>query len=437
MTRSYAGICAPSGRVRQDDLRAFKAARLRLIRLRARVNAPDDLHQWRAAGAVSAIVQLVSPLPVQKKVTPRMFVEHFAKDIAAFMKCGARIFEVHNEPNRPDMGMGLSWMNGDDFATWFFETNHMLRTVFGDTIKIGFPALCPAHLTKPGSAGAVDEMNFLEKCLDAMGAADWVALHTYWRTAEEMRDYDGAMRFLRLYLEQLPRQLFFMTEFANIDLGLSSVKRGEQLVEFYTTLAQYDQLAGFCCLPLRSNDPGDAPLAWLDPDGKPRPVLKRVVQRPVPPDPQRVKMTWPTEYHQYNQYFGAHQTVYHDADQLSAGHNGVDLRVDREIPHKSPIYAALPGTVIQVALEQTGYGHATQVRSYDPDGDIIELLYAHLSSIEVSVGTLVGRGDIIGWAGATGDTAVPQLHFGMRVPGIPNAVAADWLNPRPYLEAAP
>ena len=44
-------------------------------------------------------------------------------------------------------------------------------------------------------------------------------------------------------------------------------------------------------------------------------------------------------------------------------------------------------------------------------------LYAHQSSIAVSVGQSVGRGDVIGYVGQTGLAAGPHLHFEVRVGG--------------------
>ena len=127
LSRNLAGILAPIGRVRQCDLDAFSKARLNLIRLRAEVNAPNDIAQWRDAGAVDFIVHLLSPLASQIRQTPQMFVDYFSADIHAFLECGVRYIEVHDKPNRFDRGAGVSWPDGDGFASWFFETHHLLR----------------------------------------------------------------------------------------------------------------------------------------------------------------------------------------------------------------------------------------------------------------------------------------------------------------------
>jgi murein DD-endopeptidase MepM/ murein hydrolase activator NlpD len=146
-------------------------------------------------------------------------------------------------------------------------------------------------------------------------------------------------------------------------------------------------------------------------------------------------MFWPTEYRQYNLYFGANQRAFYDRFQIAGGHNGVDLRVDRVAPYNSAIYAALTGTVIQVAFEDTGYGHHVRILSYGPTGEEVTLIYAHLSVIEVAVGMLINKGDVLGWAGSTGDCMSPHLHFGMRMKDVVSGATSDWLNPRPYLDA--
>jgi len=39
--------------------------------------------------------------------------------IQLFMAKGVRYFEVHNEPNLPQEGLGVAWLNAPGFATWY------------------------------------------------------------------------------------------------------------------------------------------------------------------------------------------------------------------------------------------------------------------------------------------------------------------------------
>lgn len=87
----------------------------------------------------------------------------------------------------------------------------------------------------------------------------------------------------------------------------------------------------------------------------------------------------------------------------------------------TPIAAAKGGTVLSAGW-RGGYGNAVVISH----GDGVTTLYAHQSSMNVTSGQQVSRGDIIGWVGSTGASTGPHLHFEVRI----NGSAVD---PRPYL----
>ncbi|MCD6287111.1 MAG: M23 family metallopeptidase [Anaerolineae bacterium] len=436
-TGSVTGVLAGVGPARRLDLAAFADCGLNLIRLRSLVNLTVDVAKWRDAGASLVVLQLLSPRGAQSPLSPEAFVEYFSSDLEAFLATGVRDIEIHDEPNRPDRGAGVSWRDGAAFGIWFEEVLRRLRARFGDDLRLGFPGLAPTGVPRPTPSALIDAPTFLSQCRPAVELADWVALHVYWRTLEEMRALDGAMGCLRDYLEAFETQNFIITEFANVNPELAADVRGRQYAEFTTLMAQYDRILGTSGFLLRSSDPRYSPLAWLKPEGTPPAVLSALADRPQLPDPRQVWFAWPTEVHRYTQAFGANQCGYFDSSGMTGGHNGVDLAVDVTSPETSPITAAMAGTVTQVALDEVGYGHHVRVRSYGPRGEEITLLYAHLSIIEVTTGTLVGRGDQLGWAGSTGACAGPHLHLGMRVSGVVLPQVCDTLNARPYLDSSP
>lgn len=90
-------------------------------------------------------------------------------------------------------------------------------------------------------------------------------------------------------------------------------------------------------------------------------------------------------------------------------HTGIDLAA----PAGTPILAAESGTVIRVQNLSTGYGRNVIISH----GSNIATLYAHMSSVNVSAGQTVSRGQKIGGVGTTGSSTGNHLHFEVRVNG--------------------
>ena len=91
----------------------------------------------------------------------------------------------------------------------------------------------------------------------------------------------------------------------------------------------------------------------------------------------------------------------------------------------TPVHAAAAGTVAYVGEELKNYGKLVLIRH--DDGYVTA--YAHSDAVTVSPGELVARGQIIGYAGSTGDVSEPQLHFELRLGTKP-------VDPKPYLVAS-
>jgi murein DD-endopeptidase MepM/ murein hydrolase activator NlpD len=90
-----------------------------------------------------------------------------------------------------------------------------------------------------------------------------------------------------------------------------------------------------------------------------------------------------------------------------------------------PIRAAAGGTVTYAGNELKGYGNLVLIKH--DDGYVTA--YAHAQKLTVQRGARVGAGDVIGYAGDTGDVTSPQLHFEIRHGVKP-------VNPRPLLLAS-
>ncbi len=89
-------------------------------------------------------------------------------------------------------------------------------------------------------------------------------------------------------------------------------------------------------------------------------------------------------------------------------HNGVDMAA----PSGSPILAAYDGEVIAASYSPT-MGNYIMI----DHGDGLITIYMHASSVSVSPGTMVARGEQIGCVGSTGRSTGPHLHFSVRESG--------------------
>ncbi len=139
-----------------------------------------------------------------------------------------------------------------------------------------------------------------------------------------------------------------------------------------------------------------------DPDDPTPPTSPPTTAPPVPGG----ALVWPTQGVLTSPYGWRWGTM----------HRGIDIGA----PSGTPIYAAAGGTVFYAGW-MGGYGNLILI----DHGDGRVTAYAHQSSLAVSGGQ-VGRGQVIGYVGSTGDSTGPHLHFELRVDGT----AVD---PLPYL----
>ena len=109
---------------------------------------------------------------------------------------------------------------------------------------------------------------------------------------------------------------------------------------------------------------------------------------------------------------------YHPITGRYVMHNGIDIGV----PYGTAVHAGAPGIVYFAGWNGGGYGNLVIL----DNGSGIVTMYAHNSSLAVSKGQVVARGDIIAYAGSTGNSTGPHVHFEVRKSGTPD-------NPRNWL----
>ena len=101
-------------------------------------------------------------------------------------------------------------------------------------------------------------------------------------------------------------------------------------------------------------------------------------------------------------------------------HLGLDLASRKQ----SPIPAANKGTVV-FAGNLGIYGNVVII----DHGLGLQTLYAHMTEIRTTVGSVVNQGDILGISGSTGMSGGDHLHFGVIVSGIP-VTPIEWFDHR-------
>jgi murein DD-endopeptidase MepM/ murein hydrolase activator NlpD len=104
-------------------------------------------------------------------------------------------------------------------------------------------------------------------------------------------------------------------------------------------------------------------------------------------------------------------------------HWGIDIGGDTG----NPIYATDNGVVVYAGWNAMGYGNVIAIdHGKNADGSAVQSIYAHLSAFNVSCGSFVYQGDIIGYMGSTGNSSGPHLHFEL-------LVGSNRVNPHKYL----
>ena len=90
-------------------------------------------------------------------------------------------------------------------------------------------------------------------------------------------------------------------------------------------------------------------------------------------------------------------------------HWGIDIKAD----YGENILASDSGTVI-ISEYNSSYGNYIVINH----GNGMTTLYAHMSTRLVGVGTVVSKGQVIGYCGSTGVSTGPHLHFEVSVNGV-------------------
>jgi murein DD-endopeptidase MepM/ murein hydrolase activator NlpD len=128
-----------------------------------------------------------------------------------------------------------------------------------------------------------------------------------------------------------------------------------------------------------------------------KPVNNAVEQHNLPPVATNASFVWPV-----------HGRVLSEFGSGAGGERNDGINIS--VTEGTPIRAAADGIVSYSGSELKSYGNLALIRH---DNGYVTA-YAHAEQFVVSKGDHVARGQVIGYAGQSGDVSAPQLHFEVR-----------------------
>lgn len=213
---------------------------------------------------------------------------------------------------------------------------------------------------------------------------------------------------------QLQQQVTDLQNFtsAEVNAKLTELKKSEKAV---LELQNYLQERGAYTVPAKKGEELGKP---NDAAGGPAAVLK--VSAPVPfmgsyaQDTQNLLAALKATplgapvHTEISSTFGSRANPFSGAG--AEAHSGLDFR-----GQIGDSVAATASGVVNFAGVQNGYGNIVRISLKSG----YEILFAHLSEIDVKNGQTVNSGDIIGKVGSTGRSTGPHLHYEVRKNGTP------------------
>jgi len=129
-------------------------------------------------------------------------------------------------------------------------------------------------------------------------------------------------------------------------------------------------------------------------------TIRELVVTPADARADCAAMLWPVD--------GALSSPFGRRD--GRAHDGIDLAVAED----TPVRAACDGVVAYAGSGLRGYGNVVILQH----AGALATVYAHNRAVDVRVGDLVARGQVIARSGQTGRATAPHLHFEVRKDSI-------------------
>lgn len=187
-----------------------------------------DLKSVRPDLFIAARLFIQLDLDNKTRFPPQNFMDYVHDKARALYESGVRYFEVHNEPNLEQEGLGWNWADGAGFGAWLSQVLGLLRVSFPEA-KFGFPGVSP----QPNVPA------FLDGAASAIAQCDWVGIHCYWQDDGsghwQMQNEDGGM-YWRGFRQRYPDKLLMITEFSNNNRDMPYANKGQQYARYYQLL---------------------------------------------------------------------------------------------------------------------------------------------------------------------------------------------------------
>jgi hypothetical protein len=196
--------------------------------------------------------------------TPRQFLDATLSDVERTIRAlGSRpiFIELHNEPNLHDEGLGRSWQDGKQFASW------LLPIITEYKSRFGLPLIYPA--SSPGESIPnirLDHRTFENDARAAISACDYLGIHVYWSAGYPIvGNINSGITLLDNYVARFPNSKIFITECSRNDISqVSPAIIGGEYVAFYNLARQRRNIEGIAYWLSRGT--GFEAESWLNAD---------------------------------------------------------------------------------------------------------------------------------------------------------------------------
>jgi hypothetical protein len=279
-----------SGAFTESDYQAIRNAKIEMVKTLSYIR----LDVYRRLREENPGIDFIVRLEDQgTHDTPAEFVVRHAPRIAE-LRPYAQKFEILNEPNYPGWGWGPTLEHAKAFNQWFAEVVDRLKERF-PWAECGFPGLSPKMLAD----NPYDDLEWIQKCSDAVAKSDWLGCHCYWFDEHAVLHPAFGLRFTQ-YHSLFPNKTIHITEF-NGSPTIPPWEMAQHYASYYKKIADYPYVGSASAFILSSLDRTFFSLAWWDPnDGQMRPVVWAVGQIPRPLGGPPGRPTYAVEYVSHN-----------------------------------------------------------------------------------------------------------------------------------------